>query len=61
MKVIIAQFFPNGNENRIFDLSPEQIADKKKEGWLVKEQIGTYRPGFYTKKQEFLAAKGKNF
>lgn len=61
IKVILAKFSPSGVESRVFLLTLEEITEKKKEGWIVKEQLNNYRPGFYTKKKEFLLAKGKNF
>jgi hypothetical protein len=64
MKVLVAKFFSNGincsvREWDIEDKKP--ITMWKKQGFLVKEQIGTYRPGFYTTKKQFLATPGKNF
>lgn len=60
MKVIVAKFFCNGVESTIRDLTLDEITEQKKKGFLVKEQIDNYRPGFYSTRKQFLAAKGKN-
>jgi len=59
--VIIAKFSKFGNLNRLFKLSPDQIEVHKRKGWLVKDYVNNYRPGFYTTKKEFLTAKGHNY
>jgi hypothetical protein len=63
MKVIIAKFSKVGNENHVFDLTPEEIKQKKIEGCLIKQYLPKthYRPGFYTTKKQFLEAPGTNF
>lgn len=59
--VCIAKFYANGVESRVFRLTDAEIKQKKAEGYLVKEYLNHYRPGFYTKQKEFVAAPGKMF
>lgn len=61
MKVIVARFYPTGVDSSVRDTEHHAsfIAAKRSEGFLIKEQIGTYRPGYYTTEKEFLSAPGK--
>ena len=61
IRVIIAKFNCHGNNNQLRDLTIEEIQEWKSNGWLVKQQLNNYRPGFYTTKKQFLHMKGINY